>query len=820
MSIILRSISLILVLAIFRIIDQNPDQLLWVESEIININDDWLYFENNTRLLEEVKKASSWQNIDIPHTWNQWDVLDMVPGYRRDGSWYKKELEILIDENSIYKIYFEGSNITTSVYLNDEFVGSHIGGYIGFEMDLTPHLNAAGPNTLFVRVDNEINQEIIPSQKSDFFIYGGITRDVWIKKLPKVHISDCQVSTPEVNMTNASTNVQLSIANGNLCADCELVFEILDDQGKRQFDDFKVPLEKNQSNYEITLPIIKLPRLWSPENPTLYEIKAKIMKGNAVIHQIKEKMGFRFFHFEPHGAFYLNGERLLIRGTHRHEEHAGYGAAMPNELHREDMEMIKEMGANFVRLGHYPQDPEVYKACDELGLIIWDELPWCRGGLGNEVWKDHTKRLLKEQIQHNFNHPSIFFWSLGNEMYWLPDLVGGDDPEKMNTYLTELNSIAHEMDPGRLTAIRKYYEGADIVDVFSPSIWSGWYAGVYEQYEDALDENQKLYPAFLHMEYGGSSHVGRHTEKPISGKGLVDDVKWEEVTNQVGLKNIAQKGDWTENYIVDLFDWYLRLTESRENFTGNAQWAFKDFGTPLRPENAIPYMNQKGLMDRAGNPKDAYFVFKSYWSEDPMVYIESHTWEDRFGPKNETKNIVVYSNCPEVKLSLNGIDQGIKNRNCKDFPGCGLNWDVLFKEGSNILIATGITKDGTRINDTLNVNYSFTSPGKADHFKLEVEKNPIEGSFIIATMLDKNERRVLDYEEPIYFTLNGDGSLITKLGTPYGSQVIQMANGRARIAFIPGAGKAVVEVRNQDFKGTYLVIEPELTEDKLQINDE
>ena len=306
---------------------------------------------------------------------------------------------------------------------------------------------------------------------------------------------------------------------------------------------------------------------------------------------------------------------MLLRGTHRHEEHAGVGAAMTNKQHRADIELIKEMGTNFVRLAHYPQDPEIYKACDELGLLVWDELPWCRGGLGNDNWKENTKNMLTEIIAQNYNRPSVIIWSLGNEMYWLPDFEDGGNKEKINTFLTEINDLSHKLDPTRKTAIRKYYEGADIVDVFSPSIWSGWYSGSYKSYQKAIDQYKKEYKSFLHAEYGGSSHLGRHTENPITGEGKIQSDGWEEAIVQTDVANIAQIGDWSENYIVDLFDWHLRISENDDSFVGNIQWAFKDFGTPLRPENAIPYMNQKGLVDRNGNKKDAFYVFKSYWSK-------------------------------------------------------------------------------------------------------------------------------------------------------------------------------------------------------------
>ncbi|GAK94642.1 beta-galactosidase [Nonlabens ulvanivorans] len=560
----------------------------------------------------------------------------------------------------------------------------------------------------------------------------------------------------------------------------------------------------------ISIQNITDPQLWSPKSPNLYTLTIMVKDGDEIIDQTEDKVGLRWFEFKDHGAFYLNGERLLLRGTHRHEEHAGVGAAMSNEQHRADMELIKSMGTNFVRLAHYPQDPEIYKACDELGLIVWDELPWCRGGLGNDVWQENTTGMLKEIINQNYNHPSIVFWSLGNEMYWLPDFEDGDNTVKMNQYLQSLHDIAHEMDPSRVTAIRKYYEGADIVDVFSPSIWSGWYSGSYKSYQKAINQYKAQYNHFIHTEYGGSSHLGRHTENPITGEGAIQADGWEEAIVQTDVANIAQIGDWSENYMVDLFDWHLRISETDTTFVGNAQWAFKDFGTPLRPENDIPYINQKGLVDRNNNPpKDSYYVFKSYWSDEPFAWIESHTWTERQGPKGLEREISVYSNAEEVEFFMNGKSLGKKIKDINKFPASGLTWLVDFKEGENDMRATGTMNDGAIVNDELRVNYRFTKNGKPKALTLDSKQLDNGNILLIAQAVDADGLRCLDYEERVYFQAMSGGKTLKSHGTPTGSESIKMANGKATIEIErnDNGDKLEVMVLNQSFKGTFLVIE-------------
>ena len=774
-----------------------------LERSKTNINLGWNYLENDTKNILEANVASNWVALNLPYTWNKEDATDDQPGYRRSASWFKKNLPIAtIDSNKLYKLYFEGANITTNVYVNGKQVGEHIGGYIGFTFDITNFIHE-GNNEVLVRVDNSYNIEIIPSQKSDFIIFGGITRDVWLLSMSKSNIDNIKITTPQVSEKSASLKVVATTKNLSTVSDFEYLAQLTNPKGK------VVATKKGKITGETTsidFTEIKNPELWDVNKPNLYSVSVSLLEKGIQKDKLEDKVGFRWYEFKDNGPFYLNGKRVLIRGTHRHEELAGVGAAMSNEQHRKDFESIKEMGANFVRLAHYPQDPEVYKACDELGLLVWDELPWCRGGIGNAEWQTNSKNMLVEMINQNYNHPSIILWSLGNEMGWLPDFPDGDNTAKMTSFLSELNDMAHQIDPTRKTVIRKYEEGSKIVDVFSPSIWSGWYSGSYKSYKKAIDKYKLDYKHFIHAEYGGDSQVGRHSENPINGEGIIKTEGWEEAIVQTKVANIAQIGDWSENYIVDLFDWHLHISENDPTFVGNMQWAFKDFATPLRPEDDIPYMNQKGLVDRNGKPKDAYYVFKSYWSDKPFTYIESHTWTDRQGPKNTPRTICVYSNCPKVELFLNGVSLGIKNRDITAFPACGLTWEVNFVDGKNNFVAVGITKDGKKVNDTIDVNYRYVKNGAADGLKLSAEKMKNGNYLVTAIAVDKNNLRCLDYEDRVYFQCLSGGTTMKNQGTPTGSESIKMSNGKAAIEVIPNAKGDFIEMNilNQNFKGEYL----------------
>ena len=780
--------------------------------QVFNINQGWSYLEDNLPGVEDLSRTTKqWEQINLPHTWNRTDAVDQIPGYRRSGSWYKKSLFIPRTTNELrYILEFEGVNIKSAVYVNGSRAGGHVGGYLGFSVDMTPFVKSGEQNTIHVYADNGYDPDVIPSQKSDFHIYGGITRDVWLNVVPACRIERLAIKTPSVSRTTAETSVDVTLINDTPAAVAAEVEITLKDPNGKEVARKSVPvtLSKGTGFTSVKLPAVKKPRLWSPSDPALYTASCTLRRSGAVPDVVSDRFGYRWFEFKEHGPFYLNGERLLLRGTHRHEDFAGYASAMPDSLHRRDMSMIKEMGANFVRLAHYPQDPEVYKACDELGILVWDELPWCRGGMGGDVWKATTRRLLEEQLLQNFNHPSIIINSLGNELYWLPDVPGGDNMDSLRAMVRELNTLAHSIDPSRVTATRKFTEGADLVDLVSPSMWPGWYSGVYKTFEKAINDARKNYKRFFHAEYGGDSHVGRHTENPIDGDGMTISEGWEENIKPQKVKNIAQLGDWSESYIVNLFDWYLRVSEQTEWFTGNAQWAFKDFPTPLRPENPIPYINQKGLVDRAGKPKDAYYVFKSYWTTNPkFCYIESHTWTERSGPADLEREVKVFSNCDEVELILNGISQGKRTRDIKLFPASGLNWKLKFAAGQNKLRAVGYSKGTVVTADSMAVQYTTRKNTEADHLVLSSQPMPGGQFLITATAVDRSGQRCLDYNERVYFSSDGGGALLIDEGTPTRSSVLEMANGRAQIEFRPGKGsKAVIEVRNQEFKGVYLIV--------------
>ncbi|WP_371194712.1 glycoside hydrolase family 2 protein [Glaciecola sp. SC05] len=769
-----------------------------INNERQKISENWLYLENATTVITDARAMNDWQAVDLPHTWNANDTTDVITGYRRDGSWYRKAISLSPSPDKRYFLHFEAAQMKASVYVNGERAGEHIGGYISFDVEVSEFLQS-GKNEILVRVDNGVDKDLVPSQKADFFQYGGLTRDVWLMSTPQQRLKQVRISTPEVSKQSASVTLE----------------NITDFVGDFTAAGFRTSITAPNGEVVVNTDgqsfTIDNPSLWSPDTPQLYTLKTEMLDASGrVIDTFEDNFGLRWFEFKANGPFYFNGERLLLRGTHLHEGHAGYGSAMTDEQRIADLTAIKELGANFVRLGHYSHDPVIYDTADRLGIILYDEVPWNRGGIGGEQWRKNTQHMTRRMIEQNYNRASVILWSLGNEMYWLPDVIGGGDKARVADELQLLHNIAKEIDPGRLTTIRKFPEGADIVDVYSPSIWAGWYGGGYVQYQEAIEIARAQHPYLLHMEYGGSSHVGRFLDQPFGRFGTSDPENLgtvEEAVNQTGVISVAKSKVWDMSYMIDLFDWYLRISETDPNFAGSAQWAFKDFGTPIRPENPLPFVNMKGLVQRDGIKKDVYHVFASYWKKEPACWIESPQWNYRVGNKGETKTISVFCNTHSAQLSLNGEALETKQRDITQYPASGLTWDLVFAEGANTLSVDGFDTLGQLVAEhSYDLTYNTNRIGRMVDIVLSTSANSDGSLTLLAEAQDKDGNRVVSMNDRGYFTIDGGGRFLQDHGTPTGSQTREFANGTSSIIVYPGKTESVVNIQTQDYRGYYITI--------------
>lgn len=751
-------------------------------SEKTRLNDGWEFIRQDMGSAWEVMRPSRagqpesvplWTPVTLPHCFNAEDAVDPDVNYYQGPGWYRTLLDLdnpYTDGRTLLE--FEGAGQVSEVFIYTTSVGSHTGGYDGWFVDITEEVEAfrksevcrerfKGKIPVAVRCDNSRNTEIIPSDMSDFNLYGGLYRYVNLVYVPSVSFERIKIDavTDEKGKTG-TLNITGSFYNPVKKAQSyQLHISVKDPNGKEIFSEH---INGNQGKEQLLLQKeLRKPILWDVDNPRLYTCEVTLdINGRRL--RASDRFGFRHFEFREKGPFFLNGKRVLLKGTHRHEDHAGLGAALTEELMIREMQLIKDMGANFIRLGHYQQSDIILRLCDELGILVWEEIPWCRGGLGGESYREQARNMLKNMIRQHYNHPSVILWGMGNENDWPGDFETFDK-EEIRGFMKELHDLSHQLDDSRLTAIRRCEFCKDIIDVYSPTIWAGWYSRSFPDYREMSENGRMNTSRFFHAEWGGDSHARRHMEGDFAG-----------------VSNAARNGDWSESYMVRLFDWHLKEQENMPELTGSAFWTFKDFSTPLRPENPVPYVNQKGVVERDLTPKETYYVFQSYWSKKPMVHIYGHTWPIRWGEKGEAKEILVYSNCSEVELFVNDVSVGKKKRNSQDFPAAGLRWEVPLREGVNMVRAVGMSGK-EKIEDEIVQQYQTAEWGQAA--QIQIKLMPVEDNkvWVLVQLMDENGVPCLDSDQYFNFSIAGDGELIQNLGTSRGSRRVQAFNGRARI---------------------------------------
>lgn len=797
----------------------------------VRLNENWKFLKSDLGgIWEAVRPVKAgnpesvplWEEVTLPHCFNATDAVDPDVNYYQGPGWYTNAIEVKNPYSSGRTLlHFEGAGQKTDVYVYLTKVGSHVGGYNEWTVDITDAVQRflqdkkvadafKGKIPVSIRCDNSRDLEMIPSDLSDFNLYGGIYRYLNLVYVPAFSIDRLFVNASvDSEGLEGKFDLSLKVKDHSGSAKGQLKIEITDPSGKLVSASNQI-LESFSGEKSLFSGTIKNPALWSPGQPNLYTCTTTVDSGSGR-QTVTEKFGFRHFEFVDYGPFKLNGARLLIRGTHRHEDHAGVAQAMTESMIRTEMKMMKEMGVNFIRLGHYQQSRIVLDLCDSLGIMVWEEIPWCRGGLGGDRYQQQAKAMLTDMIGQHRNHPSVIIWGLGNENDWPGDFPEFDK-KKIRAFMSELNTLSHQLDPTRQTAIRRCDFCKDIVDVYSPSIWAGWYRGIYTEYRENTETEIKGVRHFFHAEWGGDSHAGRHAENPdkvlqkIQTGGGTDE-RTGDASLMGGAARASKDGDWSESYICNLIDWHLKEQENLPNLTGSAYWPFKDFSTPVRPDNPVPYMNQKGVAERDFTKKEAYFVFQSWWTEEPMVHIYGHSWPVRWGEPGEEKMVKVYSNCDEAELFVNGKSQGIKKRNGQDFPAAGLRWNVVYQEGENVLKVIA-RKGKTTITDEIRQTYQTEKWGAPARLVLRKIKQDADVSTIEVKLFDAKNVLCPDARNVVEFGLTGDGKLIDDQGTSSGSRKVEAYNGRALIRIKLNGGKSIASVKSKDLPTAFCELLP------------
>lgn len=662
------------------------------QRKLETINEYWRFERNDNKAAQDPAfNDQDWVIVNLPHTWNADDAMKGNNYYQGIG-WYRKKMIHTISQDKKYCLYFEGALQDVHVYVNGKEVGRHQGGYSAFRYDITSYLNKGNKavNQIAVKVDNALNPSIAPSAFSaDFNFWGGIYRDVYLEEYNQVHFHNDNygskgvfVETPEVSNESASVKFRGEIKNEGLkTLSVKIKNTIVDADGKivkEVISKVKVESGKNMP-FTALSGKITTPKLWSPDSPYLYRVKTQIIeeKSGTVLDEVDNPLGFRWFSADAKKGFLLNGKPLKLIGACRHQDYEGLGNALSNDLNRYDIKLIKEMGANYIRISHYPQDPSVLEECDKLGLIAWEEIPIVNAITPTKEFFENCRNNLTEMIRQHYNHPSVVLWGYSNEV-----LIGGYSDE-LGELHKELEALCHKEDPNRLTALAFHASPVynkkglgDLPNVVGWNRYEGWYRATLADFGKFLDEENAKYPnrPLIISEYGSGSDTRLHSLSPESY-------------------------DFSMEYQQLFHASYLKQILERPFVIGSSIWNFIDFGVSKRGES-MPGINNKGIVQYNRKPKDIYYFLQAALTKKPVLYIASRDWVDRIGTSasiNENfarQQVKVFSNLPEVELFVNGKSVG--KQKVIDFTAV---YEVPFEDGKNILeLISGNQKDVFSVN--------------------------------------------------------------------------------------------------------------------------
>ena len=635
---------------------------------IINsISKSWLFTMD-----EKANPAALPQNaeaLDLPHTWNGKDGQDGGNDYKRQKCFYFKEItksELVGEENYLE---FDGVNSSAEVFWNGESLKIHHGGYSRFRAKI-PSDKINESNILAVSADNSPNEEIYP-QVADFTFYGGIYRDVKLISVPAAHFdldyygAPGIMVTPSVKGSDAEVEIQVFTQNAD---GSTLTYKILDGES--------VVAEVTSQDTKALLTIENV-HLWNGRrDPFLYTATAELFVNGEITDSVSTRFGCRTFSVDPEKGFILNGEEYPLRGVSRHQDYPEKGNALTLEDHKRDIDMILEVGATTIRLAHYQHAQEFYDLCDENGLVIWAEIPYISRHMHDGY--DNTISQMTELVSQNYNHASICFWGLSNEI----TIAGADDPHLIKNH-KDLNDLVHKMDSTRLTTIATVTmcsmdnEYVHISDVLSYNHYFGWYGGSTEMNGKWFDDFHKKYPnkAIGLSEYGCEA-LNWHTSEPT-------------------------QGDYTEEYQSYYHEELIKQIAERPYIWATHVWNMFDFAADARAEGGENGMNHKGLVtfDRKYK-KDSFYAYKAWLNPEPMVHICSKRYVDRV---EDVTRVTVYSNCDEVELFRNGESVGKQKKGKFPF----FYFDVKNEGTSTLEAKAGDLSDTATINkvDTPNEDY-------------------------------------------------------------------------------------------------------------------
>jgi len=665
------------------------------QSRVVqSFNDDWKFykannstfftdFENGQKYFESQSqwtKLEVWEDVTLPHTYNRTD-MQTDRNFFEGKAVYTKTFSVdAASKDKRTFIKFEGVGAIAKLYINDNFIGEHKGGYSMFTYEITNSVNYDKPNTITVIADNASRKDIIPINQFLFPVYGGIYRPVHLITTNKTSfvVTDraapgIQIRQQNVSAKNADIEVSAKLETKEKTAQAaELWVEIRDYDGKLvQTEKQPVKISPQGVTYVKQAVKMKSPRLWDGiRDPYLYSVTAKIMSGGKELDAVKQPLGVRKVEINGGQNVLLNGKPYPMYGVCRHQDREGFGSALSFAQHKEDMLMIKEMGATTIRLAHYQQSPEIYSLADTLGFLTWAEIPFVNRVSYYE--NDNAKQQMTELVKQNMNHPSIYIWGVHNEVY------SKTADEQVPVLSRELNDIAKTLDPDRYTVAVTGYNVVDrqenlTTDVQGINHYFGWYGGKIEDLGPWAKKVQQDFPGYKIMlsEYGADGNM---------------DIGQEELKMP---DNVVSGKSFPENYQTETHIQQWAAIQQNPIIVASYVWNMFEFAVPAWNRGGVNARNLKGLVsfDRK-RKKDSFYWYKANWNPEPMIYLANRRDNER--TKAQSK-VQVFSNLKDVKLEVNGksytAKQGVNDK----------HWvveQVDLKQGQNTIVAVG--KDGSK----------------------------------------------------------------------------------------------------------------------------
>ncbi|MGD1843493.1 MAG: glycoside hydrolase family 2 TIM barrel-domain containing protein [Thermonemataceae bacterium] len=652
------------------------------------------------------KETRDWKDVQVPHTWNDMqnmfdvrnirDTIDVTEMFERNVGWYRKTFTVPADWKEKYiRVNFLAANQVAEVWLNGQYLGKHVGGYTDFHFGINDHTFFDKPNLLAVKVDNRFDYDI-PPHTADYNFQGGIYREVELAAWHPVFVKDIHITTPKVSAQKADVSVVTTLRNtSSATQNLQLVVNVINPYNEIAATRIKKVSVPKGEKVKFTQEVKEFehPLLWGPKTPFQYRIVATLNDpAGQVFDENSAAFGFRFYEFTADRGFFLNGQPLKLQGVNVHQDTYGKGWAMDSSDKRRDYLLMKKMGVNLVRMSHYPHHPYEFYLCDSLGMIVYPEIPVVNT-VGQQAFVDNAVKMMEEMILRDKNHPSILMWGVGNEYY--RETFTESVVEWALKCTQAVANKAKELGPYRPT-IQAQNDLVDerimqYTDIQGRNRYFGWYsaADVYAGYTTfdgfgkLMDKERKMHPKWkvLVTEYGAEGKYGFHVNNP-------------------------QRFDHSETYQLLFHKSYWEYIATNDWVLGGTIWNMFDFTSWAKIGN-IPHINQKGMCTYDRKPKSIYYYYQSQWTDEPMVYINSHTCIHRSGVKGEKQPLEVFSNCEEVELFLDGVSLG-KKAKAKEY-----RWAATLTEGPHELKAVA-HHQGNTLTTQMTIYYHYENPSETE----------------------------------------------------------------------------------------------------------